>query len=371
MAVITEAAVRELAGFRGGGAPVTTCYLDVDGRRLSRQGDYEQELQRVLRSARSRANGAGSVRRDLQRIEAYVRGGIDRSTTRGLAIFSCSDRDFWKVVPLPVPVRSRVVINQAPVVGPLETVAQEFERFGVLLADRQRARVFVFHFGELVDHSELLDDRGRPDDVRGHLDRGDVGARSDAVVSAHLRRAADAAFQIFRDEPFEHLTLGGPDAVMRALESTLHPYLRRRLCGRIQVGVGASTGDVRSAVMDVEREVERQREAEAVERLRAAVATNSRAVVGLATTLRAVAEHRVEQLLVSAGFGEPGWSCEACGHLGLVGRTCPACRSELIPVDDIVELAIEATLAQSCHVEICVDNPDLDVMGRIGALLRY
>ena len=28
-------------------------------------------------------------------------------------------------------------------------------------------------------------------------------------------------------------------------------------------------------------------------------------------------------------------------------------------------------LAQSCHVEICVDNPDLDVMGRIGALLRY
>ena len=34
MAVITEAAIRELAGFRGQDAPVTTCYLDVDGRRL-------------------------------------------------------------------------------------------------------------------------------------------------------------------------------------------------------------------------------------------------------------------------------------------------------------------------------------------------
>ncbi len=371
MAVITEAAVRELAGFRGGDVPVTTCYLDVDGRRLSRQGDCEQELQRVLRSARSRANGAGSVSRDLQRIEAYVRGGIDRTTTRGLAIFSCSAHDFWKVVALPVPVRSRVVINQAPVVGPLETVAQEFERFGVLLADRHRAKVFVFHFGELVDHSELLDDRARFDDVRGHLDRGDLGARSDAMVAAHLRRAADAAFQIFQTEPFEHLTIGGPDTVVRALETTLHPYLRRRLCGRIQVGVGASTGEVRSAVLDVEREVERQREAVAVERLRAAVATHSRAVVGLAPTLRVVAEHRVEQLLVSAAYGEPGWSCAACGHLGLVGRICPTCSAELTPVDDIVELAIEAALAQSCHVEICVDNPDLDVMGRIGALLRY
>jgi len=371
VAVITEAAVRELAGFHGGDVPVTTCYLDVDGRRLSRQGDYEQELQRVLRSARARANGTGSVSRDLQRIEAYVRGGIDRTTTRGLAIFSCSAHDFWKVVPLPVPVRSRVVINQTPVVGPLESVAQEFERFGVLLADRQRARVLVFHFGELVDRSELLDQRERGVDVRGHLDRGDPATRSDAVVAAHLRRAADAAFQIFQAEPYEHLTLGGPEPVVHTLEGALHPYLRRRLCGRIQVGVGASMADVRTAVLDVEREVERQRECEAVERLRAAVATHRRAVVGLADTLGAVAEHRVEQLLVSAGFGEPGWSCERCGHLGLRGRVCPACSGQLTPEDDIVELAIEATLAQSCHVEICVDNPDLDVMGRIGALLRY
>ena len=74
MAVITEAAIRELAGFRGQDAPVTTCYLDVDGRRLSRHRDYEQELERILRSARARANGTESVRSDLGRIEAYVQG---------------------------------------------------------------------------------------------------------------------------------------------------------------------------------------------------------------------------------------------------------------------------------------------------------
>jgi hypothetical protein len=43
----------------------------------------------------------------------------------------------------------------------------------------------------------------------------------------------------------------------------------------------------------------------------------------------------------------------------------------MVPVDDLVEDAIEGALAQSCHVEICVGNADLDVMGRIGALLRY
>jgi len=36
--IITEDAVRELAGFNGEGVPVTTCYLDVDGRRYEGNG---------------------------------------------------------------------------------------------------------------------------------------------------------------------------------------------------------------------------------------------------------------------------------------------------------------------------------------------
>jgi hypothetical protein len=40
-------------------------------------------------------------------------------------------------------------------------------------------------------------------------------------------------------------------------------------------------------------------------------------------------------------------------------------------LDDVVEEAVDEALAQSCTVEICVDNADLDVLGRVGALLRY
>jgi peptide chain release factor subunit 1 len=41
------------------------------------------------------------------------------------------------------------------------------------------------------------------------------------------------------------------------------------------------------------------------------------------------------------------------------------------PVDDVVEEAVEEALAQSCRVTVCAGNADLDVLGRIGALLRY
>ena len=94
-------------------------------------------------------------------------------------------------------------------------------------------------------------------------------------------------------------------------------------------------------------------------------------MIGAAATLQALVERRVEQLLVSGDYSESGWRCPACGHLGLVGRTCPGCAAELVAVEDIVEEAVDAALAQSCHVEVCVDNADLDVMGRMGALLRY
>jgi hypothetical protein len=40
-------------------------------------------------------------------------------------------------------------------------------------------------------------------------------------------------------------------------------------------------------------------------------------------------------------------------------------------VDDVVEEAVEEAISQSSQVEICVGNADLDVLGRIGALLRF
>jgi len=96
--------VRRLAAYPGSG-PVATCYLDVDGRRYVRPHDYELELERMLRPVRDRE------RRALKRIEDHVKGGFDRSHTRGLALFSSAANDLWEPLHLPVPVRNQFVIN--------------------------------------------------------------------------------------------------------------------------------------------------------------------------------------------------------------------------------------------------------------------
>jgi hypothetical protein len=40
-------------------------------------------------------------------------------------------------------------------------------------------------------------------------------------------------------------------------------------------------------------------------------------------------------------------------------------------LDDVVEHLVEQLIVEGTTVDICVGNADLDVAGRIGALLRY
>ena len=378
MPVINESAIRDLAGFTGSTAPVTSLYLDVDGRRFVRARDLEPHLDALLREARARlsTNGlskgaAASVEADLSRIAEHVRGRRHRSHVRGLAVFSCTAEGLWRVVELSTPVRNRVVVNHSPYVRELEAVVARHERFAVLVADRQRARLFQFELGELVEKTELLDELPRHEDEGGELSRDQVAGHVAAAAHRHLRRAAQVAFAVFRDQGFDHLVLSAPTDVLGALERELHPYLRERIAARLTTPVSASDEEICQAALEVEADVERAREAVLVARLRDALGTGRGAVAGLEKVLAALVARRVDTLLLSEGFEAPGWRCRSCSFVAPMGPTCPVCGQAMDQVDDVVEEAVEEALAQSCRMAICDRNADLDVLGRIGALLRY
>ncbi len=371
MPSITEDDVRSLASLRSEEAPVVSCYLDVDGARRVRPADYERVLEQLVRRARERVNGDGeAVEADLGRVVARVRDGFDRSEVRGVALFACQGLDLFAVHELPVSVRDEIVVNPAPAVGQLELVVQQSEKLAVLAADKQHARVFVFRLGELVEHTERTDDLGRDYDTTGEHDRGGVSEHKEELAHQHLRAAAALLWAVYQDEGFDHVVLAAADPVASELRGLLHPYLEERLRGRLDLTPTASTSEVRRAAIDAERRIERERETERVEQLREAVGAGGRAVAGLEPVLDALADKRVERLFVSDGFTRSGWQCRGCERLAVVGREC-RCGDGMAPVDDVVEAAVDAAVTQSAVVDVCDGNADLDVLGRIGALLRY
>jgi peptide chain release factor subunit 1 len=372
LATLTQDVIRTLAGFQAQETPVVSLYLDVDGRRFVRPKDYELHLDHLLKEAAGHTNGHKPAACDLERIETHVKSGIDRSRTRGLAIFSCQSQNLWKVFELPVPVRNQLVVNGRPHVRQLETVVDQYERFGVLLADKQRARMFVFELGELVDKSELFDQLPRHEDDKGDWDRDHVRDHTNAAAHRHLKRSAEVAFHVFQEQGFDHLIIGAPEETSPELERVLHPYLRERIAARVNVPVGATEATIRAAALDVEQEVERTKDARLVARLKDAAATpGGLGVEGLEKVLTALGERRVDTLLVSEGFETEGWRCPSCGWLTVKGPSCPMCSSQMELVEDVVEAAVEEAIAQSCKVCVCIGNADLDVHGRIGALLRF
>lgn len=366
-----EESVRRLAGLATGETPFVSCYLDVDGRRQPRHLDLERRLATVLRLGRARLNGHADdpgVRADLARIEEWVKAGFDRSRTRGLAFFASGAQGVFEVVPLPFAVHDRLVVNAGPALGPLEAILHDHEPVGVLLADRRGARLLVSELGEVEERARIEEAESRGDP--GHHDRGDLEPAAMAERHARFRRAADLAWQEFQARPFAHLVVGAREAVVAELEGLLHPYLRDRLRGRVTVPTTASLGDVRDAVVEVEREVDHRRQVALVDKLRAEAGRAGRGVTGLAATLAALNEHRVECLLVSAGYEEEGWRCPTTGELAAVGPTSKVTGEAMTRVDDVVVDAIDVALTSGCRVEI-TEVADLDVAGRIGALLRY
>jgi peptide chain release factor subunit 1 len=367
---ITEDLVQELAQFEAEDAAVTTCYLNVDGRARVRPVDYEHDLERMVRRARSETNGAAASE-DIDRIVAHVHNGLDRSNVRGLAIFSSTKGGLWRVVELPVPVHNRLTVGAAPAVAQLESVVEQLQPIGLVLVDRQRTRIFVFAGGQLNEHADQIDELPRDYDERGQAARGDVSSHVDELALQHLRDAARRAFEVFQAAQVNRVSIGGSAEAVSEIEQHLHPYLRERLVDRTKLSVTASTDEIRHAVLDLEARSERAEEAAAVARLREAVGASDRGVAGLTATLEALGERRVDQLLVSEGYEASGWRCSNCDLLVAVGPRCPSCDGEMHYLDDVVSDAVQQAMNQSCRVEVCVENADLDVLGRIGALLRF
>jgi peptide chain release factor subunit 1 len=377
---VTRETLRRLARLSLDDGKVLSVYLNLDPREFATGAARSSAIRSVLDEAGRRArehNGGLShdarkaLHEDVERVSSF----LDRADLKGahaLALFAAGPAGLFETVKLPRPVDNEVVVANSPFVEPLtEMVAAE--GWCVMLANRRDARIFVGSAEGLAEVERVTDD------VHGQHDQGGWSQaryqRSvDNEAAHHLRRSAEALLQRFRRAPFQHLLLGTPKEAYSALEAELHPYLRERLRGRLELAVENSTAEhVSEAARPLIERFEQERQAELLARLREGLGSGGRAVAGLADVLRALNEQRVEALLMEAGFSAPGAECLRCGWVGADRdeSSCPADDSPLERRDDVTELAVERALMQDAEVVVLRDQPDLGPHGRIAALTRF
>jgi peptide chain release factor subunit 1 len=373
--VISKERLRELAALRPEGHKVLSLYLNLDPSEFPTPRDRSVELEsllavveRELREDSLERAQREELKRDLERLRSYFDLEFDPKGTRGVVVFSASGAGLFEVLRLPRPVTSEVVIDDSPFIEPLTGVAAT-DGYCVLLINRQVARILVGGAESMREVASIVDDVHRWHDQGGwsqaRYQRGIVKEARD-----HVKHALEELFQQFKRGSVQRLVIGTPDELRGEIEGRLHPYLRERVAGWVSVDVHSRPAQVAKAAAPVIEDDERQRERAWLDRLQGELGRGGRAVAGLADTLSALNEQRVEALLLHDGFRAEGWAVPDASFVALEPGRSPQ-GVELEHRADVVETAIERALEQSAEVIAVRHHQDLEPLGSVAAVLRY
>lgn len=367
-----ENEIRRLASRPESTHPFLTFYVDTN-RNDETQKDrlrlfLKNEAQRLRDTLHG--NGHGSIERGLRQIEDYIANSLDAGT-RGVAIFSCPEEEFFVPLQLPVPVRQQLDIGGRPHIRQLAELRQAYPRVVVVLVDGKSARLFKLQFGTILEEIDLEN----PDMPRKHEQGGWSQANLQRHVQDHIDRhhkeVADVLTK-FADEARLHgVVLSGQERNIANFRGFLPKRLDEKILGTLHLDIRSSADEVASAA---QRVINDRRAADLAGRLATLedfTKKNGRGALGLARVIDAINQRKIETLFVSARAAGNGWRCTSCKTVGqTIPLGCPACGSAVVSID-LVDEAIAAAHRDDAPVDFIQQESVLDTYDGVGATLRF
>ena len=123
------------------------------------------------------------------------------------------------------------------------------------------------------------------------------------------------------------------------------------MAGSLELELFADEAEILAKARGVLQVIERQEEAEAIQKL-LADAGSPRVVLGPDATLPALSDGRVHQLFILDTFLGTARECPECGRLTVREDLCTSCGSVTRAVADMRERAIALAVQEDARVEI-------------------
>jgi len=365
--MFTDNVLRELLNYTSP-APVLSVYMNTDMTEGNADA-LKLRLRTLLKEV------------DLPKDEAVILKYFELErewTGRSVAMFSSAEQNYFRAFPIAVPVRSRVFVGNQPYVKPLADLLDAFGGYGVAVVDKQGARLFLFHLGELKEQEGILGEevrhtkRGGASSFFGRL--GGIGGKarhSEETVARNLKDSAEFAARFFEENHVRRILIGGTDKNVNQFKSHLPKTWQSLVVGTFPISMTAKPAEVQKKALEVGQQAERRREMRLVEKVITSAAKGAEGVVRLEETLGAVHNGRVQTLIVREGFRAKGFQCQGCGYITTQElEECPFCGKSFAQINDAVEMAVRKVMQDGGDVEIMYENPKLEEVA-IGGVLRY
>jgi Bacterial archaeo-eukaryotic release factor family 10 len=373
-----ESAVKELLAWRPSLA-VISVYLDL--RPEDRGEAWRIELEHGLGAAvKSDIGGHRKHKDPLQQTARRIQTRFPtqpaeregRTQVGFVEVASKPAREEWFEIQLPLD-ESAVFINNRPVVMPLLTLIDDGAPRGVTAVSSERVKLFVWAFGQLEEIADReleitsLDWRerkaqrpGDPARVQGAkaAGRDQYGQRLEANRERFLREVGELAAGELRERAIDELLAFGDAAHVRELAGGVATRATVRHAGEQNL-ITAPRGEIEAQATAAIEDLNRERELELVSRVFDEAKGGTRGALGAQETSQALAEGRVEHLLL-----DPERNYDDAPIVALDGG------EETVPVGDRLVAAALATSARVTPVEGQAAERLASTEG-LAALLRY
>lgn len=366
--MLTEVNLQELLGYQTD-QPVLSIYLNTEPTQGS-SDVYKLNLRNMLKEV--------NLPKEVQAVENYFSREFDW-TGRSVAVFSCASDNFFRAYSLAIPIRNQVIVSDRPHVKPLASLLDYFGGYGVILVDKQGARLFSFHLGELNEQEGILGENIR------HTKRGGASAKpgvrggvagqtryEEELAIRNIRDVAEFAARFFSEHNVRRVLIGGTEENIALLRSHLPKSWQSLIVGTFQMSMTATHKDVLEKSMQIGKEVEFRKEEQLLKKLVTGAAKERGGVLNLDDTLAAVHDGRVQALVIRDGYRASGYRCKGCGYITAQPlAVCQFCGAQFEQIPDAVEMAVVRVMKAGGDVEVLQHEHEVDGFENIGAFLRY
>jgi len=358
---------------------ILSLYLNVDQSKAANLNrGFETSLESMFRQVfENQSSDQSSKQRfdaECRLVRQFMRDYVPKGKT--LVVFSDSKQDFWWQRDLQVELPSGLRWSPKPWVRPLLQLVEGRDRIGIVLIDKQRARVLVADTGVIEQQSEIASDVPNRHSTTGtdHIwSQGQMERDHDNHVQSHAKRTADELSSVIERLKLEKIVIGGPVEATSVFIGILPKRIQQMVIGTISAPVDAGTDRLMSEVRDVQDKVEQEDESKIVDAMITAAMKGDRAVLGLSDTLGAIQEGRVYRLVVARDYRAEGKECDSCHVLIVDGvEKCSFCGGRLDAAPDLINRASHRVLDMGGKIQLVAGEAAAKLAGsRIGALLRF
>lgn len=366
--MFTEVDLQELLKYQAN-FPVVSVFLNTDPAR-GNADTHKLNLRTLLKDLGSQE--------DSEAITRYFDHTHDWSG-RSVVIFSCAPEGYFKAYSMAVPIRSRIRVSDRPFVKPLADLLDSYGGYGVVLVDKQDARLFFFHLGQLQEQQGMAGEevrrakRGGGSQAPGR--RGSSTGQTEyleEVTDRNVKEMVELTTRFFSEKNVRRILIGGTDDNVAFFRNQLPKAWQSLVVGSFPISKVANQTEILVKAMQVGKEAEQRREFQLARSVVTSAAKGRGGVINLEETLNAIHEGRVQTLLIRDGFRSPGYQCTSCNYLSsLPMEICPFCSGKTKEIPDAVELAVRKIMQTGGEVEVLQGDQIIEGFEQIGGILRY